>query len=158
MLHKLFLQSQLKKVFFHSFLPCVLPTSCRYKLGVFNSVWTPNVFFPGPSSVLFPRVSLCWWLTWGCHKWGSWPLMSSCEPSLSRRGALLGDGSKEDGYLYVSTEDVRVSLTIQRLQKSSPPIGGTFRIHLANTVISGKRRCKSSSWVSFGGSQVKKRQ
>ncbi|NWX49339.1 PKHD1 protein, partial [Steatornis caripensis] len=30
----------------------------------------------------------------------------------------------------------RVSLTIQRLQKSSPPIGGTFRIHLANTVIS----------------------
>ncbi|NWW47794.1 PKHD1 protein, partial [Pedionomus torquatus] len=32
---------------------------------------------------------------------------------------------------------LRVSLTIQRLQKSSPPIGGTFRIHLANTVISG---------------------
>ncbi|NXF37189.1 PKHD1 protein, partial [Nyctibius bracteatus] len=30
----------------------------------------------------------------------------------------------------------RVSLTIQSLQKSSPPIGGTFRIHLANTVIS----------------------
>uniref|UniRef100_A0A8D0L0P7 PKHD1 ciliary IPT domain containing fibrocystin/polyductin n=1 Tax=Strix occidentalis caurina TaxID=311401 RepID=A0A8D0L0P7_STROC len=29
-----------------------------------------------------------------------------------------------------------LSLTIQRLQKSSPPIGGTFRIHLANTVIS----------------------
>ncbi|KAK4823798.1 hypothetical protein QYF61_006520 [Mycteria americana] len=54
----------------------------------------------------------------------------------SKRGALLGEGSKEYGYLYVSTEDVRVSLTIQRLQKSSPPIGGTFRIHLANTVIS----------------------
>ncbi|NXX15453.1 PKHD1 protein, partial [Podargus strigoides] len=30
----------------------------------------------------------------------------------------------------------RVSLTIQRLQKSSPPIGGTFRIHLADTVVS----------------------
>ncbi|NWX31432.1 PKHD1 protein, partial [Notiomystis cincta] len=29
----------------------------------------------------------------------------------------------------------RVSLTIQRLQKSSPPLGGTFHIHLANTVI-----------------------
>ncbi|NXW65775.1 PKHD1 protein, partial [Eurystomus gularis] len=57
-------------------------------------------------------------------------------PLLSLRGALLGEGSKEYGYLYVSTEDVRVSLTIQRLQKSSPPIGGTFRIHLANTVIS----------------------
>uniref|UniRef100_A0A8C3J6H9 PKHD1 ciliary IPT domain containing fibrocystin/polyductin n=1 Tax=Calidris pygmaea TaxID=425635 RepID=A0A8C3J6H9_9CHAR len=46
-------------------------------------------------------------------------------------------GSKEYGHLYVSTEDVRVSLTIQKLQKSSPPIGGTFCIHLANTVISG---------------------
>uniref|UniRef100_A0A8C9NL52 PKHD1 ciliary IPT domain containing fibrocystin/polyductin n=1 Tax=Serinus canaria TaxID=9135 RepID=A0A8C9NL52_SERCA len=31
----------------------------------------------------------------------------------------------------------RVSLTIQRLQKSSPPLGGTFHIHLANTVIPG---------------------
>ncbi|NXE01600.1 PKHD1 protein, partial [Chaetorhynchus papuensis] len=29
----------------------------------------------------------------------------------------------------------RVSLTIQRLQKSSPPLGGTFYIHLANAVI-----------------------
>ncbi|NWI47118.1 PKHD1 protein, partial [Picathartes gymnocephalus] len=29
----------------------------------------------------------------------------------------------------------RVSLTIQRLQKPSPPLGGTFHIHLANTVI-----------------------
>lgn len=53
---------------------------------------------------------------------------------------MLGEGSKEYGYLYVSTEDVKVSLTIQRLQKSSPPVGGTFRIHLPHTVISGKRR------------------
>ncbi|NXK66949.1 PKHD1 protein, partial [Sylvietta virens] len=29
----------------------------------------------------------------------------------------------------------RVSLTTQRLQKSSPPLGGTFHIHLDNTVI-----------------------
>ncbi|NWS73473.1 PKHD1 protein, partial [Crotophaga sulcirostris] len=67
----------------------------------------------------------------------SW-IVSGCGaslPLLSPRGALLGEGSKEYGYLYVSTEDVRVSLTTQRLQKSSPPIGGTFRIHLANTVI-----------------------
>ncbi|XP_068039311.1 fibrocystin isoform X2 [Anomalospiza imberbis] len=56
-------------------------------------------------------------------------------PLLSPRGAVLGEGSKEYGHLYVSTEDVRVSLTIQRLQKSSPPLGGTFQIHLANTVI-----------------------
>ncbi|XP_035178129.1 fibrocystin isoform X2 [Oxyura jamaicensis] len=58
-------------------------------------------------------------------------------PLLSLRGALLCEGSEEVGYLYVSTEDVRVSVTTQRLQKSSPPIGGTFRIHLASTVISG---------------------
>ncbi|NWY20220.1 PKHD1 protein, partial [Aphelocoma coerulescens] len=56
-------------------------------------------------------------------------------PLLSPRGAVLGEGSEEHGYLYVSTEDVRVSLTIQRLQKSSPALGGTFHIHLANTVI-----------------------
>ncbi|XP_064506857.1 fibrocystin isoform X1 [Pseudopipra pipra] len=67
----------------------------------------------------------------------SW-LVSGCGPSLpllSPRGAMLGEGSKEYGYLYVSTEDVRVSLTIQRLQESSPPLGGTFHIYLANTVI-----------------------
>ncbi|XP_029893831.1 fibrocystin [Aquila chrysaetos chrysaetos] len=68
----------------------------------------------------------------------SW-MVSGCGaslPLLSPRGALLGEGSKDYGHLYVSTEDVTVSLTIQRLQKSSPPIGGTFCIHLANTVIS----------------------
>ncbi|NXM75186.1 PKHD1 protein, partial [Serilophus lunatus] len=67
----------------------------------------------------------------------SW-MVSGCGaslPLLSLRGAMLGDGSKENGYFYVSTEDVKVSLTIQRLQKSSPPLGGTFYIHLANTVI-----------------------
>ncbi|KFW78964.1 Fibrocystin, partial [Manacus vitellinus] len=67
----------------------------------------------------------------------SW-LVSGCGPSLpllSPRGAMLGEGSKEYGYLYVSTEDVRVSLTIQRLQESSPPLGGTFHIYLANTMI-----------------------
>jgi len=84
--------------------------------------------------------------------------MSSDKPSLSHRGALLGEGSKDYGYLYVSTEDVRVSLTIQRLQKSFPPIGGTFCIHLANRLISGKRRYKYRSWISFAGSQMKKRQ
>uniref|UniRef100_A0A8B9BGR9 PKHD1 ciliary IPT domain containing fibrocystin/polyductin n=1 Tax=Anser brachyrhynchus TaxID=132585 RepID=A0A8B9BGR9_9AVES len=69
----------------------------------------------------------------------SW-LVSGCGaslPLLSLRGALLCEGSEEVGYLYVSTEDVRVSVTTQRLQKSSPRIGGTFRIHLASTVISG---------------------
>ncbi|XP_051631957.1 fibrocystin-like, partial [Manacus candei] len=66
----------------------------------------------------------------------SW-LVSGCGPSLpllSPRGNAWG-GSKEYGYLYVSTEDVRVSLTIQRLQESSPPLGGTFHIYLANKMI-----------------------
>ncbi|XP_064304301.1 fibrocystin isoform X2 [Phalacrocorax carbo] len=68
----------------------------------------------------------------------SWKVSGCGEslPLLSPRGALLAEGSKEYGHLYVSTEDVRVSLTIQRVQKSSPPIGGTFRIRLGNTVIS----------------------
>ncbi|OXB78627.1 UNVERIFIED_CONTAM: hypothetical protein H355_010107 [Colinus virginianus] len=51
------------------------------------------------------------------------------------RGAVLCEGSDEDGHLYVSTEDVKVSVTIQTLQVSSPPLGGTFRVHLGNTVI-----------------------
>ncbi|NXA42512.1 PKHD1 protein, partial [Eudromia elegans] len=58
-------------------------------------------------------------------------------PLLSLRGALFLDGSEEDEHLSVSTEDARVNLTVRRLQKSSPPIGGTFRIYLANAVISG---------------------
>ncbi|NXG49891.1 PKHD1 protein, partial [Psilopogon haemacephalus] len=67
----------------------------------------------------------------------SW-MVSGCGaslPLLSLRGALHGEGSKERGHLSISTEDVRVSLTIQSVQKSSPPVGGTFRIHLAHTVI-----------------------
>ncbi|XP_030346033.1 fibrocystin isoform X2 [Strigops habroptila] len=76
------------------------------------------------------------WMVSGC---------GSSLPLLSPRGALLGEGSKEYGYLYVSTEDVRVSLTVQRLQKSSPPLGGTFRIRLANTVISDVSVHASSS-------------
>ncbi|NWH32647.1 PKHD1 protein, partial [Chloropsis hardwickii] len=40
------------------------------------------------------------------------------------------------GYPNVSGAGCQlVSLTIQRLQKSSPPLGGTFHIHLASTVI-----------------------
>ncbi|NWV72186.1 PKHD1 protein, partial [Malurus elegans] len=61
----------------------------------------------------------------------------SSLPLLSPRGAVLREGSEEHGLLYISTEDVRVSLTIQRVQESSPPLGGTFHIHLANTVIPG---------------------
>ncbi|NWT35299.1 PKHD1 protein, partial [Cardinalis cardinalis] len=70
-------------------------------------------------------------VSWGVSGCGS------SLPLLSPRGAVLGEDSKEYGHLNVSTEDVRVSLTIQRLQKSSPPLGGTFHIHLANTVIPG---------------------
>ncbi|XP_062494516.1 fibrocystin isoform X2 [Pezoporus occidentalis] len=83
----------------------------------------------------FPTYNVSWMVS-GC---------GSSLPLLSLRGALLGEGSKEYGYLYVSTEDVRVSLTIQRLRKSSLPLGGTFRIHLADTVISDVSVHTSSS-------------
>ncbi|NXR04917.1 PKHD1 protein, partial [Sagittarius serpentarius] len=54
----------------------------------------------------------------------SLPLLSPSSPDVSGAGCHL-------------RQDIGgISLTIQRLQKSSPPIGGTFRIHLANTVIS----------------------
>ncbi|NXH28191.1 PKHD1 protein, partial [Myiagra hebetior] len=55
------------------------------------------------------------WRVSGCG--ASVPLLSPSSPSMSGAGFQL------------------VSLTIQRLQKSSPPLGGTFHIHLANTVI-----------------------
>ncbi|NWV49745.1 PKHD1 protein, partial [Daphoenositta chrysoptera] len=89
---------------------------------------------PGPGGRIIEEVSVVGspptykvsWRVSGC---------GASLPLLSPRGAVLGEGSEEHGHLYVSTEDVRVSLTIQRLQKSSPPLGGTFHIHLANTVI-----------------------
>uniref|UniRef100_A0A8C2SUK2 PKHD1 ciliary IPT domain containing fibrocystin/polyductin n=1 Tax=Coturnix japonica TaxID=93934 RepID=A0A8C2SUK2_COTJA len=62
---------------------------------------------------------------------------SSPTYNVSWLGAVLCEGSEEDDHLYVSTEDVGVSVAIQRLQVSSPPLGGTFRIHLGSTVISG---------------------
>ncbi|KFV96919.1 Fibrocystin, partial [Eurypyga helias] len=82
---------------------------------------------PGPGGPIIEAVSVVGssptynvsWMVSGCG--ASLPLLSL----------------REYGHLYVSTEDVRVSLTIQTVQKSSPPLGGTFRIHLANTVISG---------------------
>ncbi|NWX85156.1 PKHD1 protein, partial [Nothoprocta pentlandii] len=58
-------------------------------------------------------------------------------PLLSLRDALFLNGSEEDGQLFVSSEDARINLAVQRLQKSSPPLGGTFRIYLGNTVIPG---------------------
>ncbi|NXU34734.1 PKHD1 protein, partial [Drymodes brunneopygia] len=67
-----------------------------------------------------PTYNVSWGLS-GCG--ASLPLLSpstSCSsPSVPGTGCQL------------------VSLTIQRLQKSSPPLGGTFHIHLADTVISG---------------------
>ncbi|NXI19535.1 PKHD1 protein, partial [Irena cyanogastra] len=57
-------------------------------------------------------------VSWGVSGCGaSLPLLSPSSPNVSGAGCQL------------------VSLTIQRLQKSSPPLGGTFHIHLASTVI-----------------------
>ncbi|XP_075779458.1 fibrocystin isoform X4 [Pelodiscus sinensis] len=54
-------------------------------------------------------------------------------PLLSLRGA----GSEDDDDLAVSTEGASVTLTVQRLQVASPPLGGTFRILLPSRVIPG---------------------
>ncbi|NWZ98203.1 PKHD1 protein, partial [Nesospiza acunhae] len=61
--------------------------------------------------------------------WG----VSGCGASLP----LLSPSTSESSPNVPGAGCQRVSLTIQRLQKSSPPLGGTFRIHLANTVIPG---------------------
>ncbi|NXO16401.1 PKHD1 protein, partial [Oriolus oriolus] len=61
-----------------------------------------------------PTYNVSWRVS-GCG--ASLPLLSPSSPSVSGAGFQL------------------VSLTIQRQQKSSPPLGGTFHIHLANTVI-----------------------
>ncbi|NWV83256.1 PKHD1 protein, partial [Dasyornis broadbenti] len=61
-----------------------------------------------------PTYNVSWTVS-GCG--ASLPLLSPSSPSVSGAGCQL------------------LSLTIQRLQKSSPPLGGTFHIHLANTVI-----------------------
>ncbi|NXC04197.1 PKHD1 protein, partial [Orthonyx spaldingii] len=63
-----------------------------------------------------PTYNVSWEVS-GCG--ASLPLLSPSSPNISGAGYQL------------------VSLTIQRLQKSSPPLGGTFHIHLANTVIPG---------------------
>ncbi|NXB58698.1 PKHD1 protein, partial [Struthidea cinerea] len=61
-----------------------------------------------------PTYNVSWRVS-GCG--ASVPLLSPSSPSVSGAGFQL------------------VSLTIQRLQKSSPPLGGTFHLCLANTVI-----------------------
>ncbi|NWS93049.1 PKHD1 protein, partial [Toxostoma redivivum] len=61
-----------------------------------------------------PTYNVSWRVS-GCG--ASLPLLSPSSPSASGAGCQL------------------VSLTIQSLQKSSPPLGGTFHIHLASTVI-----------------------
>ncbi|NXB26652.1 PKHD1 protein, partial [Rhagologus leucostigma] len=61
-----------------------------------------------------PTYNVSWRVS-GCG--ASLPLLSPSSLSVSGAGFQL------------------VSVTIQRLQKSSPPLGGTFHIHLANTMI-----------------------
>ncbi|XP_041336779.1 fibrocystin [Pyrgilauda ruficollis] len=90
--------------------------------------WPGGRIIEGVSVVGSPPSYNVSWRVSGC---------GASLPLLSPRGAVLGEGSEGYGHLNVSTEDVRVSITIQRLQKSSPPLGGTFHIHLANTVIPG---------------------
>ncbi|XP_067401067.1 fibrocystin isoform X2 [Emydura macquarii macquarii] len=58
-------------------------------------------------------------------------------PLLSLRGALPSEIAEDDDSLDVFTEGASVSPAVQRLQAASPPLGGTFRILLSNTTISG---------------------
>ncbi|NWT53627.1 PKHD1 protein, partial [Erythrocercus mccallii] len=71
-----------------------------------------------------PSYNVSWRVS-GCG--ASLPLLSpstSCSsPRASGAGCQLGSAAGNK------------SLSIQRLQESSPPLGGTFHIHLANTVI-----------------------
>uniref|UniRef100_A0A452HNK4 PA14 domain-containing protein n=1 Tax=Gopherus agassizii TaxID=38772 RepID=A0A452HNK4_9SAUR len=63
-------------------------------------------------------------------------LVAGCGSNLPLLGALPSQGSEED-HLAAFMEGANVSMTVQRVQAASPPIGGTFRILLPNTVISG---------------------
>ncbi|XP_053129194.1 fibrocystin [Hemicordylus capensis] len=66
-------------------------------------------------------------------------LMANCckdLPLVSLRGALPLEGSEGDKKLLMTLGEANINLTVQRLQAASPPLGGTFRIHLPNVVIS----------------------
>ncbi|XP_053236369.1 fibrocystin isoform X2 [Podarcis raffonei] len=52
-------------------------------------------------------------------------------PLFSLRGAVPWEGSGGN------VGEAQVNLTVQRVQAASPPLGGTFQIHLPNTVIPG---------------------
>ncbi|XP_063157380.1 fibrocystin [Candoia aspera] len=58
-------------------------------------------------------------------------------PLLSLRGGIPLEGSEETDQLLVSVNEAGINLTVQRIQGASPPLGGTFQIHLPNMVIPG---------------------
>ncbi|KAK9411062.1 fibrocystin [Crotalus adamanteus] len=58
-------------------------------------------------------------------------------PLLSLRGGMPLKGSEETDQLLMSMNETGINLTVQRIQGASPPLGGTFQIHLPNIVIPG---------------------
>ncbi|XP_075779467.1 fibrocystin isoform X12 [Pelodiscus sinensis] len=64
-------------------------------------------------------------------------LVAGCGSDLPLLSLSRGAGSEDDDDLAVSTEGASVTLTVQRLQVASPPLGGTFRILLPSRVIPG---------------------
>ncbi|NXR72236.1 PKHD1 protein, partial [Pycnonotus jocosus] len=83
--------------------------------------WPEGRIIEAVSVVGSPPTYNVSWRVSGCGD--SLPLLSPSSPSVSGAGCQLGSAGENK------------SLSIQRLQKSSPPLGGTFHIHLANTVI-----------------------
>ncbi|KAG8124491.1 hypothetical protein E2320_019825, partial [Naja naja] len=58
-------------------------------------------------------------------------------PLLSLSGGLPLKGPEGTDQLWVSMNEIGINLTVQRMQSASPPLGGTFQIHLPSKVIPG---------------------
>ncbi|XP_064411311.1 fibrocystin [Latimeria chalumnae] len=59
-------------------------------------------------------------------------------PLIALSGAELSEGSTAaESNLAVFTRSANVNLTVERLQAASPPLGGTFKIYLLDTIITG---------------------
>lgn len=48
------------------------------------------------------------------------------------------EGPEGTDQLLMSMNETGINLSVQRIQGASPPLGGTFQIHLPDMVIPGK--------------------
>ncbi|XP_026538309.1 fibrocystin-like [Notechis scutatus] len=56
---------------------------------------------------------------------------------ISCSGGLPVKGPEGTDQLWMSMNEIGINLTVQRMQSASPPLGGTFQIHLPRKVIPG---------------------